>query len=322
MRPSTEASTYIATGGNLDHSIFVEKTVSLNAPFRGKTYCMIHVGKTAGTKLTCELRYELGYKRYQCKHKFPLSPPNSALAKHRGGRVHIDQHHGNCLDDNIFLVSLRNPLERLISWYYFEHLQNEYEWLLEKLDKEACHFRFHNYKEWNGCFSTINEFSQACLPNATEGSCSNLAWDVARGSVACQFHNIYNYRYYLEIMDMYIKKKKWHDGGSYSLVVIRQEHLEEDFSKLNVLFGDKSTSSFVDSRETESIAKQKFNKRKLQREPLSKEGRYNLCRALSDEINIYISILDKAENLDISQREESMKELYNSCPKEILDLSE
>jgi hypothetical protein len=85
-------------------------------------FCLVHVGKTAGSKLSCELgMHNLDY--FHCAQNHTYSP--SALRKAFAGHVHIHRvHHYKCEEAagvNAFLVTLRNPLDRLVSWYYFEH---------------------------------------------------------------------------------------------------------------------------------------------------------------------------------------------------------
>jgi cytoskeletal protein RodZ len=100
-----------------------DPSASLSPPYIDKHYCFIHIGKAAGSKVSCEL----GYRYTDCgKNYTPTyittptntnrtanSVPNILNNKSlHGGRVHISHmnYKRKCLHDDIFLVTVRHPL--------------------------------------------------------------------------------------------------------------------------------------------------------------------------------------------------------------------
>jgi len=152
-----------------------------------------------------------------------------------------------------------------------------------------------------------------------------LAWSVATGTIQCEYHNYYNYEYYVTEMMNHMTRKKESQQQSYTIVAIRAEHLEQDLDKLKIMFGDtnkdndKDEDYLVDNKHKERndiyVNKSVQNKDN----DLSKEGRNKLCYALCNEIQHYKWILDKADNLNIYEKEQSYNELYELCPKSICE---
>jgi hypothetical protein len=292
-------------------------------------FCLIHVGKTAGSKLSCELgMHDLDY--FHCAQNHTYAP--SALRRAFAGHVHIHRvHHYKCEEDagvNAFLVTLRNPLDRLISWYYFEHPRDfngpKRMWRNNICTKK----RFH---QWPGnpvgCFRNLDDFAQHSIPphqNTTNSSltkaaqgCQELAWDVARGEVQCFMHNAMGYGYYVDQMKALHKPNR-----TYTMLAIRTEHLTDDWDTLEEAFGgddsktDNATVTGATRFATTAGTVRKRNSNGNGEEHLSLQGRLNLCSALCEEIQVYKRLLKTAVNLSPYQVEESLIELITSCPKE------
>jgi hypothetical protein len=205
--------------------------------------------------------------------------------------------------------------------------------------------------------------------------CTKLAWDVANGSIPCSFHNYYNYEYYtkqmMEITEKSNKKKNINNNNNYNInininssssttatatttttiinntslplssfypiVVIRKEHIKQDFDKLKIMFGDDadadadnnkggdgSSSSSSSSSDVINKSPTKTSKNTTTNEDdddeeikLSKDGRYKLCYALCNEIQYYKFLINNADNLNYDDKEQSIKEIYDLCPESI-----
>ena len=118
------------------------------------------------------------------------------------------------------------------------------------------------------------------------------------------------------------------------MLAIRQEHLAEDWDKLEEAFGT-AVNHHPPHREDESPlmvmnatvrfktlswnAHQNIMKQQGTSSStgplleLSEKGRLNLCAALRDEIQAYKRLLLLAENLDVDQVRESLEEVVASC---------
>jgi hypothetical protein len=122
------------------------------------------------------------------------------------------------------------------------------------------------------------------------------------------WHNAMGYSYYWDVI------QKASSIDSAHLLVMRAEHLQDDWNSLEQLFGGHSNNN---TRAFDS----KLNKsRKLGRDKLSQEGTRNLCRALCREIQVYKEFLFRAGNLNATQRQESIAELLNVCPEETMEI--
>lgn len=275
-------------------------------------YCFIHVGKTAGSKISCELGYSYAP---ECKKHHALSNiTTSLLQRHRGGVRHMG-YKLDCTpetnDNHVFIITLRHPLDRLISWYHYEHLRNARIRQNPRVKRGiSCLNKFHKYRNNKGCFASLEEFAiNATMPNGND-TCQRLAWDVASGTMPCMWHNQMGFRYYLDIINNVAKSFR-----NVHLLVIRTEHLQQDWISIETLFGSTvhvSNHSALDLTTIVNKSKRKVNN------GISKEGTRNLCRALCDEIQVYKQLLLRAENLSHKQKRESMHELLNTCQEESL----
>jgi hypothetical protein len=130
--------------------------------------------------------------------------------------------------------------------------------------------------------------------------------------VPASFHNVWNYEWYLH----YLLDRKA-GGKDLEIFLLRIEHLDEDWSNLDSFLGGtgsplpKSRSHNNDASEKQLAVSDRY---------ISAEGMKNLCRALCREIQVYKQILSIADNLSKEQVEESLRELSETCPKEINSL--
>lgn len=391
--------------------------------YKNKTYCFIHIGKAAGSKVSCELgEYKDQFiifcngrgqpARSTYKSSFNITPENN-LWKYKGrrklpsGKDRLSHHHtftksGQCGNEDIFLISIRHPISRIISFFEYEKPRiNDhnkapklFDWLLntkdgiihnkndilfalsrhnETITKGVKHpscsylFFYNNNGDnmdgvtiakksdtdddtvFRGCFSTVSEFLEsidAKLSTSTSTTtmdeafnktifCSMLAWEVVRGTIPCDEHNYYNYHWYVQktIIERYFKA---FSSKIYPLVVVRQEHLAEDFHRLKYLFGDIDTDAYntgiidnanagnevsvinkgnggVRTESNDDNAKDGF----MKNYNVSKDGMHKLCSAMCNEIQQYKWIIDHSDSFTSQQKEQSLEELYDVCPSQI-----
>jgi len=97
------------------------------------------------------------------------------------------------------------------------------------------------------------------------------------------------------------------------IAVIRTEHIEKDWVNVEnrVLKANVDPSRFSEfTRKNKSV---KIEEDKI----LSEESLKNICNALCEEIQVYKTILNRAENLDQRDLSLSMGELFAKCPTEV-----
>ena len=128
--------------------------------------------------------------------------------------------------------------------------------------------------------------------------CKQRARDMLRGTVRYENHHYYNYQYYYEGIPKGAK-----------ILVIRTEHMEEDWNKLELGLGGEEMTNIDFPRDNTN---QKEDRDLI----LGDEERMLLCHELCQEILVYKSILERAMNIDDSQLETSMEELRGICPNE------
>jgi hypothetical protein len=293
-------------------------------------YCVVHIGKTAGGTLSCRFGTWLAKS---CSQKYKEPSPFTAKVV---GKFHKNRDWG-CLKKRkkvpkIWLFTLRHPLDRIVSWFYYEHM-----------DKANVHEIMGNrpllYKD---CFDSLDDLSQIGLKVALEYNgnnstfvaakngqdpkrfslvCAKRAWNAISGRVGYQYHNFYNYGYY----------KSWVDqvtgASSYNVLAIRSEHLEEDWGRLEYLYNNsnrrrRGQAPYPDpghhhhhldgTRDEHFSTAQRHGSNSSAVSPSSYP---NLCRALCQEIKVYTNLLIQAINLTPKQIQESLNELYAKCPK-------
>jgi len=83
-------------------------------------FYFLHVGKAGGSTLNCALQN--GLDKFSCRGFRPVQPPPLYSVKF-GGRCHMDA----CEKTNhsVALISLRNPISRLVSAFFYESGKSE-----------------------------------------------------------------------------------------------------------------------------------------------------------------------------------------------------
>jgi hypothetical protein len=204
-----------------------------------------------------------------------------------------------------YLVTLRNPLTRLQSWFDFEknilptrknpqqqqHLQWKRGLLFVECYKQFDELALYGLQPLNG---TIN------ATKSQDMTCSQRAWAAVLGARDFSYHEWYNYEHYWNAIQPYIANPK------IAVKVLRTEHLLDDWTGLSTKPLYRRVNQGSEHTNTTTTPIPKFVPQALQ----------NLCLALCPEIQIYKQLLTRAENLNDVQVQESLKEVQESCPEE------
>lgn len=266
--------------------------------------CFVHIGKTAGTTLGCYLGF-----RYDCGSKFLkeyfVSTDEFLLPRYTTDVFH--RRYNGCRDHefSVYLLSLRNPLERIMSWFAYEK-------------PSGPHSSYYKQTKplFVDCYSTLNELAEHGLGNNDDEdnnseereSCKRRARHAIKGTRGYCCHNKYNYGFFNDQI-----------GPSKRIIAIRTEHLLDDWNSIERMLGGTQSLNvtFIRrnvSRPTE--AKNDVNKQ----QQISQKARRNLCNALCEEIQIYKKFLNRAENLGKEQVDTSLQEIQETCPQETKEI--
>lgn len=246
-----------------------------------KRVCFVHVGKTAGSTLACNL----GFQYPACGNRFEIIP--GELPKHTTNIIHTRFDTCKRTEISVYLFALRDPLSRMQSWFTYER----------PADENSPQYEVKKRLFIDCGYNTLNELGEAIGNNAT--LCSRRAYRAVTGMVAYSRHNKFNYGYYYQQVP---------EGAR--IAAIRTEHLEEDWNSLEVQLFDGTPLNA-----TAGYFKRRNRSDKLDADLLlSVDSRLNLCKALCQEVQIYKKLLRAAENLTSEMVKASLAELKSSCP--------
>lgn len=307
-----------------------ERNSSLDMNLNVTEMVLIHLGKTGGSSITCMMDRSIQKSQtVECGDDTNANHPPSAISRKVVKRIHLGQ--SPIMQYDAFLILARNPLDRIISWFYYVHPSYPPE--MSPKHKRGCHdFAIYD------CWDDIQSLSEQGLAtsnnqhtvNQTMEECRSWAWDGIRGKRKC-WHNYYNYNFTYGNLVRYMegynsKTKRSKNMIKKQIFIIRTEHANEDWNNIDIMLGGDGTSIIPQTN--------KFSHRHLERiktyehwgfpikdgtppnKTLSVSGRLNLCHALCEEIQIYKKLLFWALNLDEQSRRQSLDELLVSCPNE------
>uniref|UniRef100_A0A7S4SWG4 Sulfotransferase domain-containing protein n=1 Tax=Ditylum brightwellii TaxID=49249 RepID=A0A7S4SWG4_9STRA len=134
----------------------------------------VHLGKTAGSSITCMLDpsiHHSGYGNSQCSNDNKFLP--SAISQHVVERVHLKPAPINTHDN--FLITVRNPLDRIVSWFYYLH--PSFPPAKSNRHKLGC----DNFKVFN-CWDNIQSLSEEGLDSSHNYAANGKIIDYFRNS--------------------------------------------------------------------------------------------------------------------------------------------
>mmetsp|Transcript_3902 Transcript_3902/g.5741 ORF Transcript_3902/g.5741 Transcript_3902/m.5741 type:complete len:528 (+) Transcript_3902:65-1648(+) len=294
--------------------------------------CLVHVGKTAGGTLTCRL---MGSKRKksrakpECKTIHPLSSfVTGKLHKHQ-----TEKYLGRSCDDHaqIFLVSLRDPVARIRSWFDYENPRlrrvNEVVGNRPYLYEDIC--QFDSLEELSLSLKVALEGPEPPY-NTTNGTasltCAKRAWLAITGKVGFQYHNLYNYEYYGKWIDAILMKRQSKRGTRTErrIMVARSEYLQDDWNFLEDFYHTlqdrrtKNDTHFFQSVQMHRSVSTKNNDASAALAGGVKHAnpyQHFLCAALCHELIAYRQFLQTAINLSSVQKNQSLSHVDAiTCP--------
>ncbi|EED86219.1 predicted protein [Thalassiosira pseudonana CCMP1335] len=251
--------------------------------------CFVHVGKTGGSAAGCALGFGL-----HCDGS--IQQIDGVLPKRTSHLFHKDVY--NCDDSDkeaSYLFVVRDPIDRLRSAFNYDRP--------EVGDDTSYYYRRFKPFYIDCPFWTVEEMTQNALSQQGHASsdCKAMAHASVRGlSSRGPSHLFYNYQYYKEAIP-----------ENAPILVLRNEHLVGDWNEIERYLGG---SEVIDEQTiSQSNANTWTNADDLN---ISDESQNILCKALCNEIQIYKQILQMAQNLELSQVQESLEELKLKCPVE------
>ncbi len=234
-------------------------------------------------------------------YKYP--PGISQLTRHTLGVYHMQGHpYSNeekawlLHNTNMFLFTVRDPIERLVSAYNYHRNQ------------------FKSYYRLVGGFPQYAKFYEQCFPvgldamiddlrNGTSVECVTMGMKALLGKIGDGGdHFEFNYEHYW--------KYALGQRPNYPVAVLRIEHVWEDVIHLDQDLGGTGNFSNVEGSKF-SHGSEKFT------EPRDTDiGISNtvfLCCLISHEIELYQLLILKALNLADEQKRETLNDLLNRC---------
>lgn len=255
---------------------------------------LVHLGKTAGSSITCMLHpslYNSGKGNSQCD---PSDYQPSAISNIVNKRIHLetapvqDGEYDNDYDD--FLITMRNPIERIVSWFYYIHPSyppqkfkrhidgcDGYSTIFQCWDsiqamaEDGLRFDFDfgvSATEKTETNSTNNTTIWTNRNSASKSECELLAQELVIGTRKC-WHNYYNYNFtYGRLLQQEAasasssssdhqkrgrgKSRKRKRKRKVTIYAIRTEHLEEDWREIDRILGGAGSGSGSDSNSSHS----------------------------------------------------------------------
>ena len=309
-----------------------------------RSIVFVHVGKAGGDTIRGTLRSSCTWSPYehirrQCRDEMHSNQPETALSRSMMGVIHTKRRypiHG-AQQATTFLWSVRNPIDRITSWFYYSHPRN---CGLVDSKSPACAIQQKQHGGWAydfyiKCFSDINDFAfalnhhnqgtyledpmkkkkkkkkkkktmmtittNATTTKTTTGmSCTEIAHLGLSGNIPDAGHLYYNYRYYANLT---ILAYPWKE-----ILVVRAEHLWKDLQTIeNLLWGGGPVLR------NEDYVNHTHGSEKSYRSSLSSAGSKILCCHLHEEIRIYLRVLGQGLNLNDVDRESSLQSLLTTC---------
>ncbi len=253
--------------------------------------CLVHIGKAAGSSISCGL----GLTYADCE-----GMPRNKLA-----HTHFfHMRRNNCpRQTRTYVVTLRNPLTRLQSWFDFE--KDIVPGRSLQVQRQVRKQRDMLFRD---CFSTFEKLvMEGLIPivnvtaaNSKQMTCTERAWAAVLGIRPFSYHEWYNYEYYWTGI---------HPQPSAKIYALRTEHLQEDWETLS----SEELFRPVNRRKHNPVTNQTPTTFLFE----NTISRMQLCKALCQEIQYYKRFLLACINLSPKQRQNSLQEVHQYCPEEV-----
>jgi len=304
--------------------------------------CLIHIGKTAGSRIACELGMgKRGLGDLKCNG---YDPPPSVLKDHFVDTTHMNGTPRRCEKQgfNTFLITFRDPIDRIVSWFHYAHPDVSRREVMMKNANPCRKLKLYKYDNHplgkaGGCFFDVNDWAENAIPpwergqqyqhsnanyaNHTE-ECIKLAYDVATGKRMCPDHNGMGYKFYADRMDIMKQELALKGTNKVAYLAMRNEYLAEDWDSINnaLFLSDGKPEHKNGTARFSERTKGKGGEVVATKTQLSEIGRLRLCTALCEDIQSYKTLLNLAENLSERDRHETLSQVVNGCPDETYEI--
>jgi len=296
---------FLYPNGDNDTTATTEKRVVDNIQYNNsypqRKLAFIHIGKSGGTTASkmirrrCTLKKESSCAEYVAKNEINNIP-------HKETQISLQvQEYYHTRKPNVtkyesFIVTVRHPIDRMLSWYLHHHPKNK---LIP--NRTLNHF-FH-------CFDQVDDLATVGLKE-NKGSCSRVAHRCIRGNYVRCHHMYLNYHFYTnELLQQESKNSK-------EIFVLRTEHFWEDWQSINSMLD----GSNITRTKHHTHRERRKNKILVTNRTISKEGMSNACRVLCEEIQLYKKLIEKAVNLNKHDKMISFIELNKTCPTQTISM--
>jgi hypothetical protein len=238
--------------------------------------------------------------------------------------VPVNKHDG-------YIISSRNPIDRVLSAFIYIHPENvayttSHRAKYFERNKGKDNVFVDEYQKFFGCFPTVNALAaiDSKIDNGDgdgdvksigdeDGTntkdCVSLASFLLNGGDENTLKN--------QMLDHFAFGFKYYASGllaadrsTSKIFVLRQEHLAKDWINFNNRLGGEPHK--MSGLRTKSFAKDTLAV-KIPPGGLNKKERKNLCLMLKEEIQVYLGVIEEADNLTREEKAESRQEIENDC---------
>jgi hypothetical protein len=281
----------------------------------------VHIGKTGGSTISKRLRN--GCASFLA-HPCYIVPDETIASRLIHSYYHVmdfgllpKSHH------DFYMLSLRDPFDRLISAFSYEHILNR---RATNNTQSLTRFQIEVLDDAYLCFPTLESFAAFLLQgdpydfhypykyNIVEpSSCRDFALAVFHGRVRLFHHLYFNYQHIKSLLPV------WDEGEVHAptILVTRLESLWEDWTSVNRYLGQTDA---VMIPHDESARERDMSQLDLPvTKDLSEKGRQAICYALQLEYDAYFWLVSRAKNLGKKDLAETLVRARQRCPSVQLD---
>lgn len=183
-----------------------------------------------------------------------------------------------------YTLTLRDPLDRTLSSFTYTHPANQ--------EAMGQYVRYRHRQFYQPCFPDLDHFAEALRSN--NDTCGRMAHNVLNNRARWVQHLFFDAKYMQRVIPT-----------GRPILVIRQEHLADDWRTANRALGQDDTTLRPPEQQLRRIA---TNQRlPVERDNMRDESRRSICEALLDEYQAYLAFVWQAINLQEGDR----VEVYN-----------
>jgi len=278
-------------------------------PQRPDGGAIVHMGKTGGSSISLLLRNGChSYMPHPCRNVTHESMASKLIKSYYHvpdfGLLPISHH-------DFYLVTMRDPYERFVSAFTYEHVLNvrarKDDVAPKTMDRVAQAFR---------CFDSLEAFVALLEPDPFDysypfekhiintTSCVDFARAAFDGKVRIFHHLFFNYGRLRSLLP----------SDNVTIYATRQEYLFHDWVRVNKLLGQQDEVYIPNEMDQSQIRNLTHLNLPVTRD-VSSSGQKTLCLALEREYNHYMWFLRKARNILPDDVKHSIERALKRCPE-------